>query len=131
MAEEFASEARRRAKGLIDRAGNIAGEQAIHQLHWLSEGLRSAGSGLVTVADRSQQAGVMPDAARRVSQFTHRSADWLDSQGPRTLVASFRGQARRSPAMFLSAAVAAGFVLGQLTRALSSRNRASCEEEKP
>lgn len=123
------SNARRRAMGLLDRAGNIASERATHQVHRISAGLRYAGEGLVTVAERSHQSGVMPDAARRVSQFSHRGADWLDSQGPNHLATSIRGYARRSPTTFFLLAIASGLVIGMArSRIIEYRNQIRSEE---
>lgn len=123
------SKARRGAMGLIDKAGNLASEQASHQARRVSAGLRFAGERLVIVADRSQQSGVMPDAARRVSRFTHRGADWIDSRGPRILLAKIRVYARRSPTTFLSLAIASGLVLGRAKRKISGSRNQVCGKE--
>jgi hypothetical protein len=121
--EETASVAREASTQLHELYGQARielSDQAASQQQRLSEGLRSVGDELSTMASSSEGSGVATDLVRQASERLSAAAAWLGDRDPASVLDELRSFARRRPVVFLAAAAAAGIVVGRLTRALAS-----------
>lgn len=122
QAGSVAGEARTQARNLADQALSEAQSQAHTQKQRATDGLRSLGEELGSMADRSEQSGTATDLARQASRAAHDAAAWLEQRDPGALLDEVRAFARRRPGAFLGIAAAAGVVAGRMTRGLKAAN---------
>jgi hypothetical protein len=116
QAKRVASETVRQARDLVDEGRGQLAEQA-------REGQRKAASGLHTLADelgsmsaKSDGQGLASEVVSQAAARTRGVADWLGAREPGALLGEVRAFARRKPGVFLAGAVAAGVLVGRLTR---------------
>jgi hypothetical protein len=113
-----ASEATRQAKDVAAQARDELSRQASDQQQRVAGGLRSLGTELGSMAERSEQPGVATDLARQASAKAHEVARWLEDRDPSSLLDEVSAFARRRPGTFLTMALVAGVAAGRLTRGL-------------
>jgi hypothetical protein len=118
QAGEVAAEAGRQVKDVFGQATSEINRQAGEQQQRVAGGLRSLGTELGSMAERSDESGVASDLARQASSMVHDAADWLEQRDPGTLLDEVKSFARRRPGMFLAVALGAGLAAGRLTRGL-------------
>jgi len=117
-AGNVAAEATRQAKDVVGQARAELAQQASDQQQRVAGGLRSIGSELGSMAERSDQSGVAADLAQQASSKLHEVADWLEQRDPSSLLDEVKTFARRRPGAFLAIALGAGLAAGRLTRGL-------------
>jgi hypothetical protein len=123
QAENVAEDVRHQARQLAGETGQQLNEQARAQRDRAVSGLRSLGDELDSMSSSTERSGLGAQVAREGSSWTHQVADFLEHREPGQLVDELRQLARRRPAAFLVGAVAAGVVVGRLTRgAMSARS---------
>ena len=120
QAGNVAGEAKAQARNLAEQARTEVQGQAHTQKQRATEGLRSIGHELGSMADTSEQPGTATDLARRASQAAHAAADWLEQRDPGDLVEEIRSFRRRPPGAFLGIAAAAGVLARRLPRGMTS-----------
>jgi hypothetical protein len=114
-ATNLASEAATHAKNLWGEAASQVDDQSRLQRDRLVGTLRTFGDDLDSMAQRGDH-GLAADLARQVADRAHDLSGRLDGREPRELLDDLRGFARRKPGTFLLGALAAGVVVGRLTR---------------
>jgi hypothetical protein len=122
QAGNVASEAKNQAANVVGQARDEISRQAADQQQRVAGGLRSIGSELGSMAERTDESGVAGDLARQASAKAHEVADWLDQRDPSALLDEVKSFARRRPGAFLAIAVGAGLVAGRLTRGLKDES---------
>ena len=120
QAANVAGEAKAQARNLAEQARSEAQVQAHTQKQRVSDGLRSLGQELGSMAEKSEQPGTATDLARQASQLAHDAASWLEDRDPGALVGEVRSFARRRPGAFLGIALGAGVLAGRLTRGIAA-----------
>ncbi len=85
-----------------------------------AERLHATGRQLSSMADASEDQGVMPTIVREGAGAVERLGTRLDEGGLDAVMSDVRRWARRSPGSFLLGAAALGFVAGRVARHLSS-----------
>lgn len=105
-----------RTRKMLHRAGKEANARTSHQMHQLSDRIRAAAEDLRSMAAQGGDASPVPATARKLSDYTNRSADWLDSKDAATMVREVGDFARRFPGRFLAAALVGGILVGRLSR---------------
>jgi hypothetical protein len=127
-AGNVATEATRQAKDILGETRAELGQQAADQQQRVAGGLRSLGTELGSMAERSGEAGVATDLARQASAKAHDLADWLERRDPGSLLDEVTTFARRRPGAFLAIAVGAGLAAGRLTRGLKDESSSSSDD---
>jgi hypothetical protein len=122
QAASVASEAADQAKNLYEQTRQELRGQAATQQQRLAESVRSLGSELESMADRSN-AGTASDLVREASGRARDVAGWLDQRDPGALLQEVTDFARRRPGTFLAIAAGAGLIAGRLTRGAISEAR--------
>lgn len=115
-AKQVAGEARQQAVGLMQETRSQLDEQARTQRDRLVGTLRTATEDLETMASNDQGGGMAADLVRQAAERARGFADRIDGREPADLLDELRGFARRRPGTFLLGALAAGVVVGRLTR---------------
>ena len=115
-AKQVAGEARQQAMGLMQETRSQLDEQARTQRDRLVGTLRTATDDLERMASNDQGAGMAADLVRQAAERARGFADRIDGREPSDLLEELRGFARRRPGTFLVGALAAGVVVGRLTR---------------
>jgi hypothetical protein len=126
-AGNVATEATRQAKDILGQTRAEISQQAADQQQRVAGGLRSLGTELGSMAERSDESGVATDLARQASARAHDLADWLEQRDPGSLLDEVKTFARRRPGAFLAIAVGAGLAAGRLTRGLKDESSSSSE----
>ena len=116
QAGQVASEVSSQARNLVGDAKTAAQMQVNDQRDKAVGGLRSLGSELSSMADKSDEGGLAADIARQVADRVHQIADFLDGREPAELLEDVRSIARRKPGTFLIGAALAGVLAGRVTR---------------
>jgi hypothetical protein len=117
-AGNVAAEATRQARDVVGQARAEIAQQASDQQQRVAGGLRSIGTELSSMADRSDQPGMAADLAREASAKVQEVAEWLEQRDPGSLLDEVKTFARRRPGAFLAIALGAGLAAGRLTRGL-------------
>ncbi len=127
---QVTDDVRSQAKQLAGETKSQLNEQASSQRDRAVSGLRSLGDELSSMSQNSEQSGVGTQLAREGSDFTHKTADFLEQRDPTQLLDEVRNLARRKPGAFLVGAAVAGVVVGRLTRgAVSARSDDSSAQQ--
>jgi len=121
------TEATRQAKDILGQTRAEIGQQAADQQQRVAGGLRSLGTELGSMVERSDESGMATDLARQASAKANELADWLEQRDPGSLLEEVRTFARRRPGAFLAIAVGAGLAAGRLTRGLRDESSSSSE----
>jgi gas vesicle protein len=104
------------ASDLLHQTREQVAQQADDGTHRFAEALAAAGQELSAMAERSEQEGPMTNAVRQIGHRASTMGDRYQHGGRRALTQDVTSFARRSPGMFLLAAVGAGFVVGRIVR---------------
>jgi hypothetical protein len=131
QAGNVAAETARQAKDVLGQARTELTQQAADQQQRVAGGLRSLGSELSSMAERSEQPGVATDLARQASTSVQDLADWLEQRDPGGLIDEVKTFARRRPGTFLAIALGAGLAAGRLTRGLKDESSSSSSPAAP
>jgi len=115
-AQEVKQEAARQARDLAGEARQHVRQQAGEQHRAVVDNLRSLSAELGSMVDRSEQSGTATELVAQARTRVDGVASWLDERQPGDLVDELRTFARRCPGTFLLGALAAGVVVGRLTR---------------
>jgi hypothetical protein len=125
QASQVAAETRDQARNVLGQARIELTQQASDQQERVVGGLRSLGTELGSMAERSEQPGVATDLARQASSKVHEVAEWLEGRDPSSLLDEMRTFARQRPGTFLALALGAGVAVGRVTRGLKDESSTS------
>ncbi|RPI11111.1 MAG: hypothetical protein EHM63_02155 [Actinobacteria bacterium] len=118
QAKAVVIDARDQVQELMTRAREEVRGQAQQRNDQAATQLRSLSQQLTALADgRPESAGHLVGVLESAEGQVERLATRLEQRGPQGLMDDVTHFARRRPAMFLSGAVAAGFVVGRVLRA--------------
>lgn len=129
QAKEVAKTATEQAKNVAQETGsqvrNLAGSateelrgQAATQQERVASGLRTLADDLSSMRTGNGSDRMAGELMQEISSRAHRAADWLEHREPGQLLDEVRDYARRHPGTFLLGALAAGLVVGRLTRGI-------------
>jgi hypothetical protein len=114
--KNVASEAQNQLRGLLDEATTQVDEQSKAQKSRIADTVRTFGDDLESMRGEGQQDGVAAQVVQQVAGQARSLASHLDDRDPSDLIDDVRGFARRRPGTFLLGALAAGIVVGRVTR---------------
>ena len=109
-------EAKAQASNLLDQVKGEAGSQVTTQQQRLAGIANSYAKELGSMASSSEESGPLTDLVHQASQRAGAAGHWLENHEPAELLDEVRRFARRRPGAFLLSALAAGVVVGRLTR---------------
>ena len=116
-AQRVADEAKTQVRGLVDNAVSQVDDQARTQQGRLAETVRTFGDDLASMTSGpDSSSGVASELVQQASDHAKALASRLEDREPRELLDDVRSFARRRPGTFLIGALAAGVVVGRLTR---------------
>lgn len=124
QAGQVLSTATGQAKDLLTQTRGELTEQAGTQKDRVAGGLRSIGDELRSLAEGSEQPGMVTDVAHQAAQRSTAVADWLEEREPGRVLDEVTRFARRKPGTFLAVAAGAGFLLGRFGRGLVADHNA-------
>ncbi|MFK5584141.1 hypothetical protein [Serinicoccus sp. LYQ131] len=107
------------ARSLLDQTRSELSSQAGTQQQKVTEGIRTLGDDLQSLADGSPQEGMALDLARQAAERTQGVASWLEGREPADLLTEVQGFARRRPGTFIAIAAGVGLLAGRFTRGLT------------
>jgi hypothetical protein len=120
-AQRVTDEAKTQVRGLLDDATSQVDEQSKAQKARLAETVRTFGDDLDSMtAHTHDSAGIAGTVVQQVADQARSLAGHLEDREPRELLEDVRGYARRNPGTFLLGALAAGVVVGRLTRGVKA-----------
>jgi len=114
--KNVAAEAQNQLRGLLDEATTQVDEQSKAQKSRLADTVRTFGDDLESMRGEGQQDGVAAQVVQQVAGQARSLASHLDDREPSELLDDVRRFARRRPGTFLLGAIAAGVVVGRVTR---------------
>ena len=114
--KNVAAEAQNQLRGLLDEATTQVDEQSKAQKSRLADTVRTFGDDLESMRGEGQNDGVAAQVVQQVAGQARSLASHLDDRDPSELLEDVRGFARRRPGTFLLGALAAGIVVGRVTR---------------
>jgi hypothetical protein len=114
--KNVAAEAQNQLRGLLDEATTQVDEQSKAQKSRLADTVRTFGDDLESMRGEGQQDGVAAQVVQQVAGQARSLASHLDDRDPSELLDDVRRFARRRPGTFLLGAIAAGIVVGRVTR---------------
>ena len=114
--KNVAAEAQNQLRGLLDEATTQVDEQSKAQKSRLADTVRTFGDDLESMRGEGQQDGVAAQVVQQVAGQARSLATHLDDREPSELLDDVRRFARRRPGTFLLGAIAAGVVVGPMTR---------------
>jgi len=114
--QDVTHEAAQQARDLVGEAREHLSRQAGEQHRNLAGNLRSLGAELGSMADRGEQSGTATQLVAQARDRVDGLAGWLESREPGDVLEEVKTFARRRPGTFLLGALAAGVVVGRLTR---------------
>jgi hypothetical protein len=120
-----ASEATDQVRGLLDEATTQLDEQSKAQKTRLADTVRTFGDDLHSMTTQDESDGVAAQVVRQVADQARTIASHLEDREPRELLDDVRSFARRRPGTFLLGALAAGVVVGRVTRGAKSAQDSS------
>jgi hypothetical protein len=130
--KNVAAEAQNQLRGLLEEATTQVDEQSRAQKTRLAETVRTFGDDLESMRGQGQQDGVAAQVVQQVAGQARSLASHLDDREPSELLDDVRRFARRRPGTFLLGALAAGVVVGRMTRgAKASQNQSSSAGAEP
>jgi hypothetical protein len=130
-AKKISGEAKDQLRGLVDDATSQIDEQSRTQKSKLAETLRGLGDDLEQMSSQDSDGAGSGPAQQLVQQAAHQAHDLagrLENREPKELLDDVRQFARRKPGTFILGALAAGIVVGRLTRGAKA---ARDEDEAP
>lgn len=114
--KNVATEAQHQLRGLLDDATSQVDEQSKAQKTRLAETVRTFGDDLESMRGDGQDGGLAAQVVQQVADQARGLASHLDDRDPSELLDDVRRFARRRPGTFLVGALAAGIVVGRVTR---------------
>jgi hypothetical protein len=116
-AQRVGEEAKTQVRTLLDDATSQVDEQSRAQKTKLAETVRTFGEDLDSMTSQGENSGGMASQlVQHVADQARTVATHLDGREPRELLDDVRAFARRRPGTFLLGALAAGVVVGRVTR---------------
>lgn len=123
-ASNVVGEAKAQAANLIDQVRGEAGSQVGTQKDRLVSLAHSYAKELGSMASSSEESGPVTDLVHDLSRRVGGAGHWLEDHEPADVLDEVRRFARRRPGAFLLGALAAGVVVGRLTRGAVDEHRA-------
>jgi uncharacterized protein YjbJ (UPF0337 family) len=123
-ASNVVGEAKAQASNLLDQVRGEAGSQVGTQKDRLASMAHSYAKELGAMASGSQESGPVTDFVQDLSRRVGGAGHWLENHEPADVLDEVRRFARRRPGAFLLTALAAGVVVGRLTRGAVDEHRA-------
>lgn len=117
-AAKVASAAKDQGSALLHEATSNLRSQSSTGKDRAAVGIRGVSSELASLADGSEDQGMVADLARQAGHRLGGVAEWLEGRDVDGVLADVQTFARRKPLTFIALAVGAGVVAGRLTRAL-------------
>ncbi len=114
---DIGREAKEQGRQVLEEMKYRARDQADGQARRAAESLRGVAAQLGSMAELSDEQGMLVDMARNGADQIQRFADRLGNDGVDGLLTDVEQFARRRPGLFLAATFGAGMVLGRLVRA--------------
>lgn len=121
--KQVAQETGSQVRGLVDTATQELRDQAGTQQQRIAGGLHTIADDLSSMCQGNGSDRMAGQLMQQVSAGAHRTADWLEHREPGRVLDEVRDYARRHPGTFLLGALAAGLVVGRLTRNIASAPR--------
>ncbi|MEV4416553.1 hypothetical protein [Catellatospora sp. NPDC049609] len=118
QAKHVAQETGSQLRSLADTATQELRGQAGTQQERVASGLHTLADDLASMRTGEGSDRLAGELMQEVSSRAHRAADWLEHREPGRLLDEVRDYARRHPGTFLLGALAAGLVVGRLTRGM-------------
>jgi hypothetical protein len=115
-----AAETGSQVRGLVDATSRELRGQAGTQQHRAASGLRTLADDLAAMRRGDGSDRMAGQLVQQVSERAQQVADWLERRDPGQLLDEVRDYARRHPGTFLLGALAAGLLVGRLTRSMVS-----------
>lgn len=132
QASRVASETADQARNLFEESKGQLADQARAGQRKAASGLHALADQLHGMAEKSDNAGMVPEVARQAADRTRTVASWLEERQPGDLLDEVRRFARRKPGVFLAGAALAGVVVGRLTRgAIAAQSESSSPTDTP
>lgn len=129
-AGKVVSEATTQVRDLIAQSRSELSSQAETQQHRLAGIVHGFADELGSMASASDQSGPLTDLAHTGSRRGGEMADWLENNEPSAVLDQVRSFARRRPVAFLAGSLAAGIVVGRLTRGLAADAKSDDNESR-
>ncbi|MDI1460697.1 hypothetical protein QEZ54_06950 [Catellatospora sp. KI3] len=123
--KQVAQETGAQARGLLDTTTRELTEQASTQQQRIAGTLHTLADDLATMRGGEGGDRMAGELLQQVSERAHQAADWLEHRQPGAILDEVRDYARRHPGTFLLGALAAGLVVGRLTRNIASSSGSS------
>jgi len=114
--QDVTHEAAQQARDLVGEAREHLSRQAGEQHRNLAGNLRSLGAELGSMVDRGDRSGTATQLVAQARDRVDGLAGWLETREPGDVLDEVKTFARRRPGTFLLGALAAGVVVGRLTR---------------
>jgi hypothetical protein len=114
--KNVAAEAQSQLRSLLDDATSQVDEQSKAQKSRLADTVRTFGDDLESMRGEGQDGGIAAQVVQQVADQARGLASHLDERDPSELLDDVRHFARRRPGTFLLGALAAGIVVGRVTR---------------
>jgi hypothetical protein len=114
--QEVTHEAAKQARDLVGEARQNVTRQVGEQHRNLAGNLRSLSSELGSMVSQSDQSGTATQLVSQARDRVDGLAGWLENREPGDVLDEVKNFARRRPGTFLLGALAAGVVVGRLTR---------------
>lgn len=125
--KHVAQETGTQVRGLVDTATQELRDQAGTQQQRIAGGLHTIADDLAGMSQGNGSDRMAGQLMQQVSAGAHRTADWLEQREPGRVLDEVRDYARRHPGTFLLGALAAGLVVGRLTRNMASAQRSDAQ----
>ncbi|GAA1404087.1 hypothetical protein ACFQZ4_50870 [Catellatospora coxensis] len=129
--QQVAQETGSQVRSLVDTATHELRDQAGTQQQRIAGGLHTIADDLSSMCQGNGSDRMAGQLMQQVSAGAHRTADWLEHREPGKVLDEVRDYARRHPGTFLLGALAAGLVVGRLTRNIASAPRGANEAALP
>lgn len=128
-AQKVVTEAKNQARGLFDDATSQVEAQSKEQKTKVAETVRTFGDDLSSMTSQGEGSqGLAGQLVQQVADQASSLASHLESREPRELLDDVRSFARRRPGTFLLGALAAGVVVGRLTRGAKAAQDSHTDE---
>ncbi|SEP71432.1 hypothetical protein [Microlunatus flavus] len=124
QASNVVGEAKAQASNLLDQVRGEAGSQVGNQKDRISNLAHSYAKELGSLASGSPEDGPVKDLVQDLSRRIGGAGHWIENHEPADVLEEVRRFARRRPGAFLLSALAAGVVVGRLTRGAVDEHRA-------